>query len=657
MPEYTDEIWHGYLPDAHPGQIYGYRVHGPYEPDAGHRFNPNKLLLDPYAKQLVGRLRWSEALFGYTIGSADADLSFDERDSAPFVPKSKVIDPAFTWAERPPVRVPWDRTVIYEAHLRGLSMRHPQVPEAVRGTFAGLMNADLLAHIRRLGVTSVELLPIHGFVDDKHLLENGMSNYWGYNSIAFFAPHPAYLASGQVNEFKEMVAHLHDAGLELILDVVYNHTAEGNELGPTLCMRGIDNASYYRLMPDQRRYYINDSGTGNTLDLSHPCVLQMVTDSLRYWATEMRVDGFRFDLATILGRHPDGFDERHGFLVACRQDPVLSKCKLIAEPWDCGPGGYQVGGFPPGWAEWNDRFRDCARLLARRRRHAAGTGATPNRLRRSLRPAWTAALRVGELRHRPRRFHPARRGFLRSQAQRGQRREQRRRQRPQPVLEPRLRGPHRRPGDPRPAPAPDAQPAVHPAAVPGHPDAGRRRRVQPHPARQQQCLLPGQRTGLDRLAAGRRGPFAAGLHPAPAGPAPTLSDPAQGRFLVGEYNEALGVKDVTWLAPGGEEMTEEHWHDEHARCLGVLLDGRAQPTGILRSGEDATLLLILNAYHDAVSFRLPEVAEGSGWTCLLDTQRPEDPLGERYPFASEFLVGGRSFLLFELQPPGAGAEG
>ncbi|WP_134562675.1 glycogen debranching protein GlgX, partial [Pseudomonas aeruginosa] len=365
LPEYTDEIWHGYLPDAHPGQIYGYRVHGPYEPDAGHRFNPNKLLLDPYAKQLVGRLRWSEALFGYTIGSADADLSFDERDSAPFVPKSKVIDPAFTWAERPPVRVPWDRTVIYEAHLRGLSMRHPQVPEAVRGTFAGLMNADLLAHIRRLGVTSVELLPIHGFVDDKHLLENGMSNYWGYNSIAFFAPHPAYLASGQVNEFKEMVAHLHDAGLELILDVVYNHTAEGNELGPTLCMRGIDNASYYRLMPDQRRYYINDSGTGNTLDLSHPCVLQMVTDSLRYWATEMRVDGFRFDLATILGRHPDGFDERHGFLVACRQDPVLSKCKLIAEPWDCGPGGYQVGGFPPGWAEWNDRFRDCVRAYWR----------------------------------------------------------------------------------------------------------------------------------------------------------------------------------------------------------------------------------------------------------------------------------------------------
>lgn len=658
LPEYTDEIWHGYLPDAHPGQIYGYRVHGPYEPDAGHRFNPNKLLLDPYAKQLVGRLRWSEALFGYTIGSADADLSFDERDSAPFVPKSKVIDPAFTWAERPPVRVPWDRTVIYEAHLRGLSMRHPQVPEAVRGTFAGLMNADLLAHIRRLGVTSVELLPIHGFVDDKHLLENGMSNYWGYNSIAFFAPHPAYLASGQVNEFKEMVAHLHDAGLELILDVVYNHTAEGNELGPTLCMRGIDNASYYRLMPDQRRYYINDSGTGNTLDLSHPCVLQMVTDSLRYWATEMRVDGFRFDLATILGRHPDGFDERHGFLVACRQDPVLSKCKLIAEPWDCGPGGYQVGGFPPGWAEWNDRFRDCVRAYWR-----GDDGMLPE-LARRLTASGDLYDQRGRRPYASVNFVTAHDGFtLRDVVSYDHKHNEANGENNADGSDHNLswnhgcEGPHRRPGDPRPAPAPDAQPAVHPAAVPGHPDAGRRRRVQPHPAGQQQCLLPGQRTGLDRLAAGRRGPFAAGLHPAPAGPAPTLSDPAQGALPGRRVQRGAGCQDVTWLAPGGEEMTEEHWHDEHARCLGVLLDGRAQPTGILRSGEDATLLLILNAYHDAVSFRLPEVAEGSGWTCLLDTQRPEDPLGERYPFASEFLVGGRSFLLFELQPPGAGAEG
>jgi isoamylase len=319
LPEYTDEIWHVYLPDARPGQVYGYRVYGPYEPEAGHRFNHHKLLIDPYAKQLVGKLRWSEALFGYTIGAEDGDLSFDERDSAEFVPKCKVIDPAFTWGEQPPLRIPWDSTVIYEAHLRGISMRHPAVPEAHRGTCAGLSNSELLKHLRQLGISSLELLPVHAFINDQHLLEKGMNNYWGYNSIGFFAPQPAYLASGKVSEFKEMVAHLHAAGLELIMDVVYNHTAEGNERGPTLCMRGIDNASYYRLVPEERRYYINDSGTGNTLDLSHPCVLQMVTDSLRYWATEMRVDGFRFDLATILGRNPHGFDERHGFLVACRQ--------------------------------------------------------------------------------------------------------------------------------------------------------------------------------------------------------------------------------------------------------------------------------------------------------------------------------------------------
>ena len=293
LPEYTDEIWHGYLPDVHAGQVYGYRVHGPYEPEAGHRFNPNKLLIDPYAKQLVGELRWSEALFGYTIGSPDGDLSFDERDSAPYVPKSKVIDPAFTWGTHRAKRVPWDSTIVYETHVRGISMMHPAVPENLRGTCAGLMNREILQHIRELGVTSIELLPVHGFIEDQHLLEQGLRNYWGYNSIAFFAPHAPYLASGHLNEFKEMVAHIHDAGLELILDVVYNHTAEGNELGPTLSMRGIDNATYYRLLPDNKRYYINDSGTGNTLDLNHPCVLRMVTDSLRYWATQMGVDCFR----------------------------------------------------------------------------------------------------------------------------------------------------------------------------------------------------------------------------------------------------------------------------------------------------------------------------------------------------------------------------
>ena len=360
LPEYTDEVWHGYLPDARPGTVYGYRVHGPYEPTVGHRFNPNKLLLDPYAKQLVGSLRWSDAHFGYRVGAARADLSFDRRDSAPGMPKCMVVDPAFTWGTDRRLCTPWDSTILYETHVRGYTMRHPEVPQRVRGTFSGLGHAAVVDYIRSLGVTAIELLPIHAFADDRHLVTKGLKNYWGYNSIGFFAPDPRYMATTFVNEFKEMIARFHDAGIEVILDVVYNHTAEGNEMGPTLSFKGIDNASYYRLAPDPR-YYINDTGTGNTLNLSHSRVLQMVNDSLRYWVTEMHVDGFRFDLATILGREPHGFDQGGGFLDSCRQDPVLSQVKLIAEPWDCGPGGYQVGGFPPGWAEWNDRYRDTVR--------------------------------------------------------------------------------------------------------------------------------------------------------------------------------------------------------------------------------------------------------------------------------------------------------
>ena len=375
LPEYTDEIWHGYLPDARPGTIYGYRVHGPYDPQNGHRFNPNKLLLDPYAKAHVGRLEWTHEIFGYTIGGEGDDLSFDERDSSRFVPKCRVIDPAFTWSRDRAPRIPWDRAIFYEMHVKGFTKLHPAVKADLRGTFAGLATEEVVDYIKSLGVTSVELLPIHAFLNDNHLLEMGLTNYWGYNTIGFFAADPRYFASGAIAEFKQMIAHLHDAGLEVILDVVYNHTAEGNERGPTLSFRGIDNASYYRLLPDSRRFYINDTGTGNTLNLSHPRVLQMVTDSLRYWALEMHVDGFRFDLATILAREPWGFDEGGGFLKSCRQDPVLSMTKLIAEPWDVGPGGYQVGRFPPGWAEWNDRFRDRSeRFLERGRRQGARTG-------------------------------------------------------------------------------------------------------------------------------------------------------------------------------------------------------------------------------------------------------------------------------------------
>ena len=363
LPEYTDQIFHGFLPDVGPGTFYGFRVHGPYEPTRGHRFNCNKLLLDPYARAHAGELKWNPAVFGYKMETGD-DLTFDERDSAPFVPKCVVVDSSFDWkgeAERTPV--PWDRTIIYETHVKGFTKKHPGVAEKLRGTYAGLGTKAVVDYIKSVGVTSVELLPIHTFVNDSNLQEKGLANFWGYNTIGFFSPDPRYASDvpNSLREFKEMVARFHAAGLEIILDVVYNHTAEGNEKGPTLSFKGIDNASYYRLLPDQKRFYINDTGTGNTVNLSHPRVIQMVTDSLRYWEQEMHVDGFRFDLGTILAREPSGFDEQSGFLKACDQDPALAKIKLIAEPWDCGPGGYQVGAFPPGWAEWNDKFRDVVR--------------------------------------------------------------------------------------------------------------------------------------------------------------------------------------------------------------------------------------------------------------------------------------------------------
>ncbi|WPO97991.1 glycogen debranching protein GlgX [Pseudomonas sp. HR96] len=649
LPEYTDEIYHGYLPDAHPGLIYGYRVYGPYDPENGHRFNHNKLLIDPYAKQLVGTLKWSEALFGYTIGHPDGDLSFDERDSAPFVPKSKVIDPAYTWGRDERVNVPWDKTILYETHVRGFSMRHPAVPEAVRGTFAGLAVPEVVEHIKKLGVTSVELLPIHGFVNDQHLLQKGLNNYWGYNSIAFFAPHARYLASGKIAEFKEMVAHLHDAGLEVILDVVYNHTAEGNEQGPTLSMRGIDNASYYRLMPDNKRFYINDSGTGNTLDLSHPCVLQMVTDSLRYWATEMHVDGFRFDLATILGRYHDGFSERHSFLVACRQDPVLRSVKLIAEPWDCGPGGYQVGGFAPGWAEWNDRFRDTVRAfwkgddgqLADFAGRMTGSGEMFDQ--RGRRPYSSVN------------FVTAHDGFtLRDLVSYNDKHNEENDENNQDGTNNNVSWNHGVEG-------PTDDPQIN---------ALRLRQMRNFFA----TLLFSQGTPMivagDEFARTQNGNNNAYCQDSEIGWVNWALDEdgagllkfvkrliklrhaypilRRNRFLVGEYNEAIGVKDVTWLDADANEMSDEQWEEGHGRCLGMLLDGRAQPSGIRRPGADATLLIIVNAHYDVVNFVLPEVPEGQYWDCLVDTHRPELNGHERLDFGSTFAVTGRSLLLFEL---------
>jgi len=365
LPDCTDEVFHGFLPEGRPGLLYGLRATGPYQPEHGHRFNPHKLLLDPYARQIFGDVRWSDSLLGYRVGAARADLSIDRRDSAPSMPKAVVPLLEFTEPWHPRPATAWRDTVIYEAHVRGLTHQHNGLDVQDRGTFAGLAHPVVIEHMVKLGITAVELLPVHAFLQDQFLTQKGLRNYWGYSTLGFFAPERRYLASGDIHEVRQAIARLHAAGIEVILDVVYNHTCEGSEMGPTLSWRGLDNASYYRLMPGQERHLINDTGTGNTINISHRRVLQMVLDSLRHWAHFYQVDGFRFDLGSTLGREATGFDPNSGFFDAVLQDPVLSRLKLISEPWDIGPGGYQLGNHPPGFAEWNDRFRDAIRRFVR----------------------------------------------------------------------------------------------------------------------------------------------------------------------------------------------------------------------------------------------------------------------------------------------------
>ena len=369
LPEHTDRVWHGYLPDVKPRQLYGYRVYGPYAPQEGQRFNPHKILLDPYAKVVARGLKWCDEMFGYRIGHADADLSFDDRENSPWAALAAVVDPAFSWGNDRPPKTPWHETIIYELHVKGFTKLHPKVPEKLRGTYAGVASSAAIKHLLDLGVTAVELMPVHQHIDDRHLCERKLCNYWGYNTVGFFAPDFRYTSSRElcsgVREFKRMVKMLHSAGLEVILDVVYNHTAEGNHLGPTLSMRGIDNLSYYRMVPDNRRYYMDYTGCGNTLNMQHPRVLQLIMDSLRYWVQEMHVDGFRFDLASALARELHEVDRLGSFFDIIHQDPILSQVKLIAEPWDLGEGGYQVGNFPVLWTEWNGKYRDTVRRFWR----------------------------------------------------------------------------------------------------------------------------------------------------------------------------------------------------------------------------------------------------------------------------------------------------
>jgi glycogen operon protein len=652
LPEYTDSVWHGYLPEARPGTIYGYRVHGPYEPTAGHRFNPNKLLLDPYAKSTVGQLDWNATLFGYTMESGD-DLTFDERDSAPSMLKGRVIDPAFTWGQTRKPETPWDNTIIYETHVKGFTMLRPDVREPLRGTYAGLATKEVIDYVRSIGVTAVELLPVHTFLDDGYLLGKGLKNYWGYNTISFFSPARRYAANKDFAfaEFKEMVARLHHHDLEVILDVVYNHTAEGNERGPTISFKGIDNASYYRLAPD-RRYYINDTGTGNTFNLSDSRVLQLVMDSLRYWAQEMQVDGFRFDLATILAREPHGFDEDGRFLDACRQDPVLSEVKLIAEPWDCGPGGYQVGRFSPGWAEWNDRFRDTVRSYWRGDEGklpelASRLTASADLFNKGGRRPWASV-----------NFITAHDGFtLNDLVSFNDKHNEANGEDNRDGHSDNLSNNH---GAEGPTDNPEIK-AVRfrqmrnmlatlflsrgtPMLVAGD-EFARSQNGNNNAYCQDNEISWIDWAGIDE--AGRNlAHFTQKL----ARLRRALAMLRRGRFLSGSYDEEIGVKDIAWLNPNGDEMTDADWGDIKARCMGVLMDGRAQETGVRRVGTDATILLVLNSHHDVVTFKLPEAAGGERWVRLIDTNQPEEESLSYFPFGQNYTVTGRSLLLFMVRP-------
>ncbi len=649
LPECTDQIWHGYLPDARPGTLYGYRVHGPYEPENGHRFNHHKLLLDPYARLLRGRLKWRDAHFGYRIGSPREDLSFDRRDNARDMPKCQVVDPAFSWGfDRHPAQS-WSETVVYETHLRGFTMRHPALPKDIQGTAAGLAAKPVVDYLKSLGITSVELLPVHAFIHDRHLIDRQLNNYWGYNTIGFFAPEPGYLATGQLYEFKTMVARLHDAGLEVILDVVYNHTGEGNHLGPTLSFRGIDNASYYRLQPDAPRYYTDDTGTGNTFNLGHPRVLQMVTDSLRYWTGEMHVDGFRFDLASALARGPDGFNPHCSFLDAVGQDPLLARTKLIAEPWDLGPGGYQLGQYNPGWSEWNDRYRDTVRRFWR-----GDEGMLPEL---ATRIAGSADLFDHDGR-RPRasiNFITAHDGFTladlvsydhkHNEANNEDNRDGR---------------------DDAFSSNYGAEGPTDDAAI----NALRRRQRRNLLAtllfsQGTPMLLAGDEFG--RTQSGNNNAYCQDNEiswvdweaiddDAQSGIAyvrrllklrrrhPALRWP---RFLHGKKQGEQGVKDITWIAPDGHEVSPERWNDPAMRAVGLLLNGEAgKSPAVSAPPRDEILLLLLNARPDAVAFRLPALPFGIGWFELLAAdRRPDAALHE---FNEGIRLEGRSVVLFHL---------
>jgi isoamylase len=648
LPEQTDMVWHGYLPEIRPGQLYAYRVYGPYAPRQGHRFNHHKLLLDPYGKQIQGAMNWTDSHFGYRIGHKQEDLSFDRRDNAAGMPKNRVIDSAFTWGADAPPRIPWHETLIYELHVKGFTMCHPDLPSHLRGTYAALSTAPVIEFLTRLGVTSIELMPVHSFVDDRQLVDRGLRNYWGYSSIGFLALEPRYLSTNSIREFKTMVKTLHSAGLEVILDVVYNHTAEGNHLGPTLSLRGIDNTTYYRLIPDDPRYYMDYTGTGNTLNMQHPRVLQLIMDSLRYWVLDMHVDGFRFDLAATLARELHEVDRLGAFLDIIHQDPVLSQVKLIAEPWDLGEGGYQVGNFPVGWAEWNDRYRDTVRGYWK------GDGGLVGDLAYRLTGSSDLYGHSGRRPYASVNFVTAHDGFtLQDQVSYNDKHNE-------------ANGEENRDGANNnlswncgaEGPTEDINiqalrakqkrnllatlllsqgvPMIYAGDPIGHSQMGNNNAYcQDNPTSWLNWNL--QPHDRDLLAFVQRMINLRKRHPVFR----------RRRFFQGRPIKGANIKDLLWLSPGGKEMSEDEWRDPAVRCLGMLLSGQGLDETDERGRKvgDENFLVLLNAHHEDVGFTLPASIPSTRWSAWMDTSRdgglrPADTYnaGAVYPLQARSLV-------------------
>lgn len=658
LEERTDHAWHVYLPEIRPGQHYGYRVHGPYEPDAGLRFNAHKLLLDPYAKALGGELRWTDRVFGYRVGDPAGDLLRDTRDDAADMPKCVVVDDAFAWGADHPLKTPWDQTVIYELHVKGFTIQNPDVPEALRGTYEGLASPPVIDYLQALGITAVELLPVHAFVTDRHLHDRGLVNYWGYNTVAFFAPDSRYSLSTDpdrhVREFKTMVKTLHSAGIEVILDVVYNHTAEGNHLGPMLSFRGIDNPAYYRLLESQPRYYEDFTGCGNSLNVRHPRTLQLIMDSLRYWVCEMHVDGFRFDLATTLARESHGVDRLSAFFDIIQQDPVLSQVKLIAEPWDLGHGGYQVGNFPPGWAEWNGRYRDTVR------RYWRGEGGQIAEFASRLTGSSDLYQASGRTPFASINFVTAHDGFTLHDLVSYDVKHN------EANHEGSLDGTDENYSWNCGVEGPTSDPAII------HLRERQKRNFLATLFFSQGVPMLCAGDELGRTQMGNNNAYCQDneiswldwnvsengrslwmftrslialrrAHPVMR----------RRRFYQGKKVRGSEVKDLAWFRPDGKEMRQQEWGTEFIRCLGLRLAGDAieetDPEGQMVQGE--TLLLLFNAHHKDVSFILPSHRSSVRWGLIVDSAEPAASQGRGlYKGGETYQLTSRSIVLFSLLP-------